>query len=99
VIVSPAADVYVSLLNSLRAFTTSIRIYTPGFRWGFADVVRELGIYKGAYHEPVLLANDLGRTNLFEGEDAGKKADAVILGTCEVECVGFNLRESVVCSD
>jgi hypothetical protein len=54
-------------------------------------VVRELGIYKGAYHEPVLLANDLGRTNLFEGEDAGK--------TCEVECVGLNLREPVVCSD
>lgn len=52
-------------------------------------MVHSLGIHDGAYHEPVLLANDLARKDLFKGEDAGKKADMVILGTCEFECVGL----------
>lgn len=74
-----------SLVNSLKTYTNSIRIYTPGFRWGFADVVKDLDMYDGKYYDAVQIVGDAGKSNLWQGEDLGKKADVVILGTCEVE--------------
>lgn len=82
-----------SLLHTLSSFTTSIRVYAKDFRWGFGDVVEELGLYKGDYYDPEQLVQDLAKTDLFPNNaaDAGKKADMVILGTCEIEYVWFYL--------
>jgi hypothetical protein len=78
----------VHTLSSLLPSPKNIRVYAAKFRWGFADVVEEIGLYPAKeYHDPESLAGDLARTDLFhdKSEDQGKKADMVILGTCEIE--------------
>ncbi len=58
---------------------------TP-LRFGFGDVVQQLGLYHGVIRDPQQLFLDLADRGL---DDA---IDMVILGTCEIECVSFRLQ-------
>ena len=78
----------VHTLSSLLPSPKNVRVYAAEFRWGFADIVEQIGLYPGkTYHDPATLAGDLAKTDLFTAAkgDSGKKADMVVLGTCEIE--------------
>lgn len=78
----------VHTLSSLLPSPKSVRVYAAKFRWGFADVVEEIGLYPAkTYHDPETLVGDLAKTDLFHDshDDRGKRADMVVLGTCEIE--------------
>ncbi|KAL7414541.1 hypothetical protein BDY24DRAFT_385586 [Mrakia frigida] len=89
-------DVYMSLVHTLSSLLPSpknVRVYAAEFRWGFADIVEQIGLYPGkTYHDPATLAGDLAKTDLFGAVkgDVGKKADMVVLGTCEIDMEHFS---------
>jgi hypothetical protein len=75
-------------LSTLLPSPKNVRVYAAAFRWGFSDIVEQIGLYPAkTYHDPETLAGDLAKDNLFTAvrADNGKKADMVVLGTCEVE--------------
>jgi hypothetical protein len=65
--------------------TGGVHVYLPeSFRYGFDNVVDELGLYHGNFSTKDALFDDLESTNLFH-DDEGSMIDMIILPSCEWE--------------
>ena len=77
-------DVYMALVWTLERVTnSSIHVFPPdGFRFGFDDVVRNLGLHSGSSSDSLDLPQAVSNNSAI---------DMVVLGTCEIECIQFFL--------
>jgi hypothetical protein len=63
-----------------------VRVYTPeSFGYGFEDIVRDSGIYRGDTLRTDSFFRDLDSTTLYPSNEESPMIDMIVLGTCESE--------------